>query len=61
MNLSLIIDNVHRSDSIQDYNCVLQVVYPESGYTDEYRAASNVNISLTVLCKIMIDLELMEH
>ena len=52
MNLSLIIDNVRRSDSIEDYHCVLQVVDPESGSTDEYEVASRVNISLTVLCKL---------
>jgi hypothetical protein len=52
MNLSLIIDNVRRSDSIQDYHCILQLVDPGSGFTDEYRVASNVNISLTVLCKL---------
>ena len=52
INLSLIIDNVHRSDSIQDYHCVLQVVDPENGYTDEYDVASKVKISLTVLCKL---------
>ena len=52
MNLSLIIDNVRRSDSIQDYHCVLQVVDPENGYTDEYEVASHMNISLTVLCKL---------
>ena len=52
MNLSLIIDNVRRSDSIQDYHCVLQVVDPENGYTDEYEVASKVKISLTVLYKL---------
>ena len=52
MNLSLIIDDVHRSDSIEDYHCILQIVDPESGYTDEYEVASRMNISLTVLCKL---------
>ena len=51
MNLSLIIDDVRRSDSIQDYHCDLQVVDPRSRNTYGYTVASYVNISLTVLCK----------
>ena len=52
MNLSLIIDRVRRSDSIQDYHCDLQVFDPATGSTDEYTVASSRNISLTVLCKL---------
>ena len=53
MTLSLIIDDVRRSDSIQNYHCNLQVVDPISENTYEYRLASFVNISLTVLCKLL--------
>lgn len=52
MNLSLIIDEVRMSDSIQNYHCDLQVVDPNSHNGDSYTVASNVNISLTVLCKL---------
>ena len=52
MNLSLIIDDVRRSDSIQDYRCYLRVVDPRSRNTLSYTVASNVNISLTVLCEL---------
>ena len=54
MNLSLIIDDVRRSDSIQDYHCDLEVADPRTGSTYSYGvAASNVNIALTVLCKLV--------
>ena len=53
MNLSLIIDDVRRSDSIQDYHCDLEVADPRTGSTYSYDVASNVNISLTVLCKLV--------
>jgi hypothetical protein len=52
MNLSLIIDNVRRSDSIQDYHCDLYVVDPSSQNTLFHMVGSRVNISLTVLCKL---------
>ena len=53
MNLSLIIDDVRRGDSIQDYHCILEVFNPTSGSSiDEYAVASNVSISLTALCKL---------
>ena len=52
MNLSLIIDDVRRSDSIQDYHCDLQVVDPTNQNTYHYMVANYVNISLTVLCKL---------
>ena len=52
MNLSFIIEDVRRSDSIQDYHCELQVVDPRGGNTYTYGVASSVNISLTVLCKL---------
>ena len=53
VNLSLIIDDVRRGDSIQDYHCILEVFNPTSGSSiDEYAVASNENISLTVFCKL---------
>ena len=52
MNLSLIIDEVRMSDSIQNYHCDLQVVDPNSHNSVSYTVASDVNISLTVLCKL---------
>ena len=52
MNLSLIIDNVRRSDSIQDYHCDLHVTDPYNQNSYFYMVESRVNISLTVLCKL---------
>ena len=51
MNLSLIIDNVRRSDSIQDYHCDLHVIDPFNQNPYFYMIGSRVNISLTVLSK----------
>ena len=53
MNLSLIIEDVRRSDSIQNYRCDLRVVDPTGGSTYDYRVASFVSISLTILCKLV--------
>ena len=51
MNLSLIIDDVRRSDSIQDYHCDLRVIDPFNHNSHFYMIGSRVNISLTVLSK----------
>ena len=51
MNLSLIIDNVRRSDSIQDYHCDLYVIDPYNQNAYFHMIWSRVNIPLTVLSK----------
>jgi hypothetical protein len=50
-NLALVIRNIELDDASDNYHCVLNVVNPLTGATDDYDILRNLDISLVVLGK----------